>query len=216
MTRNICTKHSIASVFLKQLRDAETQKDRALFRNNLQKLGQIFAYEISRTFDYVENETETPLGTATTHEPSNEIVVLALLRAGLPVHRGILDYFPGAENGFIATQRLHHKDGSFEISIDYLQCPDLNGKTVILCDAMLATGSSMDKSIDAIHEFGTPGELHLVSIIAATDGLDYIERVWPKATIWIAAQDEELTARSYVVPGLGDAGDLAFGGKTPE
>lgn len=213
MVHNICDRHSVASVFLAQLRDVAMQTDRARFRNNMEKLGEIFAYEISKTFDYKKIETETPLGTATSYEPDEEIVLVTIIRAGLPMHQGMLNYFPGANNGIVATQRIHHKDGSFDISVDYINCPDVTGKVLIVCDPMLATGSSMDKALEEIINTGKPKALHLVSIIASSYGVAYMRRLWPRAHIWVAAEDEELTARSYIVPGLGDAGDLAFGGK---
>lgn len=213
MVHNICDQHSVASVFLAQLRDIQMQTDRARFRSNMEKLGEIFAYEISQTFDYRQIGTETPLGTATSYEPVHEVVLVTIIRAGLPMHQGMLNYFPGANNGIVATQRIHHKDGSFDISVDYINCPDVAGKVLIVCDPMLATGSSMDKALEEIIKNGKPKALHLVSIIASSYGVAYMRRVWPEAHIWVAAEDEELTARSYIVPGLGDAGDLAFGGK---
>ena len=213
MVHNICSKHSVASVFLAQMRDVQAQSDRARFRHNMQSLGEIFAYEISKTFNYTEVKTETSLGTARSHHPVEDIVLVTIMRAGLPMHQGMLNYFPGADNGIIATQRIHHKDGSFEISVDYINCPDITGKVLVVCDPMLATGSSMDKALEAIIRNGKPESLHLVAIIASSYGLAHMSRLWPDAHIWIAAEDEELTAKSYIVPGLGDAGDLAFGGK---
>jgi uracil phosphoribosyltransferase len=213
MVHNICEKHSIASKYLAHLRDIDLQKDRSAFRNITELLGGIFAYEISKTFRYDQIKTETPLGTAISHVPSDEIALLTILRAGLPLHQGMLNVLGDVANGFIAAQRIHHKDGSFNVNVEYITSPDIEGRTVILCDPMLATGSSMSKALEAIHEIGQPRKLHIVTIIAAKYGLNYIRRLWPKAQIWVAAVDEELTAKSYIVPGLGDAGDLAYGGK---
>ncbi|MDX1477407.1 MAG: uracil phosphoribosyltransferase [Saprospiraceae bacterium] len=216
MVHNICDQHSVASTLVLELRDVQLQTDRARFRRNMEKLGEIFAYEISKAFDYVAVKTETPLGTAVCYRPQDDIVLVTIVRAGLPMHQGMLNYFPDADNGVIATQRIHHKDGTFDISVDYINCPDIAGKILIVCDPMLATGSSMDKALEAIIRNGKPKQLHLVSIIASSYGLAYMRRLWPRAHIWIAAEDEELTAKSYIVPGLGDAGDLAFGGKASE
>jgi len=213
MVHNICEQHSIASKYLAHLRDIDHQKNRAAFRRNTELLGGIFAYEISKSFRYDQIKTETQLGTAVSHVPGDKIVLLTILRAGLPLHQGMLNVLGDVANGFIAAQRMHHKDGSFTVNVDYITCPDIEGCTVILCDPMLATGASMSKALEAIHSFGTPRKLHIVSIIASKYGLDYIGRLWPMAELWVAGVDEELTARSYIVPGLGDAGDLAFGGK---
>jgi len=213
MLHNICEKHSIASKYIADLRDINHQKDRSAFRRNTELLGGIFAYEISKSFRYDQIKTETPLGTAISHVPGDDIALLTILRAGLPLHQGMLRVLGDVANGFIAAQRIHHKNGSFNVSVDYITCPEIEGRTVILCDPMLATGESMSKAIEAIYDVGKPKKLHIVSIIASKYGLNYIKRLWPKAEIWVAGVDEELTARSYIVPGLGDAGDLAFGGK---
>lgn len=213
MVHNICEKHSIASKYLAHLRDIDLQKDRSAFRRNTELLGGIFAYEISKTFRYDQVKTETPLGTAISHVPGDDIALVTILRAGLPLHQGMLNVLGDVANGFIAAQRIHHKDGSFNVSVDYITCPDIEGSTVILCDPMLATGASMSKALEALYDIGKPRKLHIVSIIASRYGLNYIRRLWPKADLWVAGIDEELTARSYIVPGLGDAGDLAFGGK---
>ncbi len=213
MVYNICDKHSIASKYLASLRDVDEQSNRAAFREHLELLGSMFAYEISKTFDYRRVKTETPLGTAISHVPEDDIVLVTILRAGLPMHQGMLRILGDVDNGFIAARRLHHKDGSFEVSVDYVNCPDVDGRTLILCDPMLATGSSVTAALDAIREIGKPKHTHIVSIIASRFGVQYIKRMYPRADLWIAAEDEELTARSYIVPGLGDAGDLAYGSK---
>lgn len=213
MIHHICKDNSIAGVFLAQLRDVNQQGDRALFRENLERMGEIFAYEISKVLNYQTVQTDTPLGTATSHILADEIVIASILRAGLPLHQGFLNYFSEAENCFVAARRMHHKDGSFDVDVEYITCPEIDDKVVILCDPMIATGSSVHKATEAILNTGDPRQLHIATLIISSYGLDYIRRIYPKAHIWIAAEDEELTAKSYIVPGLGDAGDLAFGGK---
>ncbi|HLF63599.1 MAG TPA: uracil phosphoribosyltransferase [Saprospiraceae bacterium] len=214
MLHHICKDNSIAGVFLAQLRDVNQQGDRALFRRNLERMGEIFAYEISKLLTYQEIQTETPLGTAVSRVFTDEVVIASILRAGLPMHQGFLNYFSEAENCFVAARRIHHKDGSFDVDVEYITCPDIEEKVVILCDPMIATGSSVHKTMEAILKIGNPRQVHIATAIISSYGLEYIRRMYPRAHIWIAAEDEELTAKSYVVPGLGDAGDLAFGGKT--
>lgn len=182
----------------------------------MERLGNIFAYEISKHLDYKTIETETPLGITEISVPSSRIVLCTILRAGIPFHNGLLDYFDEADNAFIAAYRKNHKDGTFEISMQYITCPDLEGATLIISDPMLATGASMEKTIEALNDYGKYKELHIVSIIASSHGVKQIQRLFPKAHLWVAAEDDELTARSYIVPGLGDAGDLAYGRKMQE
>ena len=213
MVHNISEQNSVANLFLAQLRDNKIQQNRMLFRKNLTRLGQIFAYEISKTFQYKTVNIETPLGIATSFLPENKLVLATILRAGLPFHQGLLDFFDEADNAFVSTFRKHHKDGTFEVNLEYLNCPDIKDATLILSDPMLATGSSMQKAMEAILAIGKPKKVHIVSIIASNYGLNLIKRLYPKAHIWIGAEDEELTAKSYIVPGLGDSGDLAYGGK---
>jgi len=214
MVHHICKENSIAGVFLARLRDVKYQADRAVFRENLQHMGEIFAYEISKVLDYDTVETETPLGTAQSHVLADQIVVASILRAGLPMHQGILNYFPEAENCFIAARRIHHKDGSFDVAVEYATCPDIEEKVVILCDPLIATGSSVTNALENILTNGDPKQIHIATTIISSHGLEYIRRLYPGAHVWIAAEDEELTAKSYIVPGLGDAGDLAYGGKS--
>ncbi|HLO56401.1 MAG TPA: uracil phosphoribosyltransferase [Saprospiraceae bacterium] len=216
MIHNLSSKNSIANTFLAQMRDVNTQNNRLVFRKNMERLGNIFAYEISKHLEYTDQEVETPLGIAKTAIPSSKVVLCTILRAGLPLHNGMLDYFDDASNAFVAAYRKNHKDGSFEISLEYVTCPDINDATLILIDPMLATGASIEKSIDSLQEFGTYKELHIVTIIASSYGVKHIRRLYPKAHLWMAAEDDELTAKSYIVPGLGDAGDLAFGKKIQE
>jgi uracil phosphoribosyltransferase len=213
MIHHLCKDNSIAGVFLAQLRDVNQQGDRALFRENLERMGEIFAYEISKVLNYQTVQTDTPLGTANSRILADEIVIASILRAGLPLHQGFLNYFSEAENCFVAARRMHHKDGSFDVDVEYITCPEIEDKVLILCDPMIATGSSIHKAMEAILKEGDPRQVHIATLIISSYGLDYIRRMYPKAHIWIAAEDEELTAKSYIVPGLGDAGDLAFGGK---
>lgn len=206
--------NSIANVFLAELRDQEIQKDSMRFRRNLERLGEIMAYEISKTLDYKSAEVTTPLGVADTNLLADQPVVATILRAGLPVHQGILNVFDRAENAFISAYRKHHKDGSFEIKVEYLSSPSLDDKVLILCDPMLATGQSMYLTYKAMLAMGKPKHVHIVSVISSMEGLDYIKSRMPEnSTIWLGAVDDELTVKSYIVPGLGDAGDLAYGTK---
>ncbi len=216
MIHDLSKKNSIANHFLAQLRDVNIQNNRLLFRKNIERLGNIFAYEISQYFQYTRTEVETPLGTADAQMSDTHVVLCTILRAGLPLHQGLLDFLDEADNGFVAAFRKNHKDGTFEINMEYVTCPDLTDATLILTDPMLATGASIHKTLEALETYGKYKELHIVSIIASTDGMDYIKRLYPQAHIWIAAEDEELTAKSYIVPGLGDAGDLAYGKKLQE
>jgi uracil phosphoribosyltransferase len=206
---------SLFTQFLSEIRDAEIQKDSLRFRRNLERLGEIFAYEISKVLEHRERDVQTPLGVAATPVLKSQPVLATILRAGLPLHRGLLNYFDQAENTFISAYRKHHGNAdSFEVEIEYLSSPSLEGKTVILCDPMLATGSSMVLAYQALLERGVPGQVHVVVIIASSEGLDFARKHLPAETsFWIGAVDEELTPRKYIVPGLGDAGDLAYGAK---
>jgi uracil phosphoribosyltransferase len=216
MLHNISKENSIAHQFMNELREENIQKDAMRFRKNLFRLGQILAYEISKELSYKNNVVTTPLGEAEALQMSDKIVLGTILRAGIPLHQGMLDFFDNAENAFVAAYRLHHKDGTFEINEEYITCPNLDGKILILADPMLATGASFDTALTSLKEYGTPKKIHIVSAIASVPGVNHISRLYPNADIWIAALDEELTAKSYIVPGLGDAGDLAFGSKMQE
>jgi uracil phosphoribosyltransferase len=216
MLHNLSTQNSIANQFIAELRDAEIQKDRRRFRQNVTRLGEIFAYEISKTFTYKKEERETPLGIATVEIPQNDIVIACVLRAGLPLHKGLLNYFDEADNAFVAAYRRNHKDGSFEINMEYITCPNLENKTLILADAMIATGASVEAVLNEMEKHGIAEKIHVITIIGSTQGVNYIRRVFPDVDIWCGAIDEELTAKSYIVPGLGDAGDLLFGEKLQE
>jgi len=213
MIHNLSTQNSIASQFVAELRDINIQNDSLRFRRNLERLGEVLAYEISKTLEYHTIEVETPLGIAKSVKHSKEIVLATILRAGLPMHTGMHNYFDGAQNAFISAYRCHHKDGSFEIKLEYVSCPDMDNKILIICDPMLATGASMDIALKEINKIGTPFQTHIATAIASQDGIDHIRRIYPDATLWTADVDEELTAKSFIVPGLGDAGDLSFGPK---
>lgn len=207
---------SIANKFIAELRDVHIQKDKMRFRRNLERVGEVLAYEISKTLKYKEIEVETPLGISRIQLPAQNIVLATILRAGLPFHQGFLNYFDNAQNAFISAYRMHHKDGTFEINMEYISCPNLENSVLIISDAMLATGASIALSFKELLENGTPKQIHVAAAIASTNGVNHIKRLFPKSKIWLGALDEELTARSYIVPGLGDAGDLAFGTKLQE
>lgn len=216
MIHNLSSQNTIANHYLAQLRDVNVQNNRLLFRKNMERLGNIFAYEISKLLPYNQVDVETPLGIAKTNLSDSKIILCTILRAGLPLHQGLLDYFDEAGNAFVAAYRKNHKDGTFEISLEYITCPDLTDATLIISDPMLATGSSIQKTIESLEEYGQYSQLHIVSIIASSYGVKQMRRLFPKAHLWMAAEDDELTAKSYIVPGLGDAGDLAFGKKLQE
>lgn len=210
---NLSSYSSLIQQILFELRNVDIQNDRHRFRQNLRKFGQIAAYEISKNFTYKEETTDTILGEAQVKTIQDSIVVCPILRAGLPLHEGMLDMLPEAESGFISAYRKHQPDGSFEIYMGYTTCPNCEGKILIIVDPMLATGSSIQLAIDELKLYGTAKEIYLVSIIASRLGVEYVQRVHPDVKLFVGAIDEELTAKSYIVPGLGDAGDLAFGSK---
>ena len=213
MLHNLSMSPSVANRFLADLRHVGTQQNRSIFRSNMERLGEIIAYEISKTLDYELVEVETPLGISPTMLPAQRVVLGTILRAGLPFHAGMLHYFDQADNCFISAFRRHHKDGSFDIQLDYVSTPDLEGCVLILADPMLATGASINIALKELERFGTPAAVHIATVIASTAGIEAVRHRHPKAHIWAGAVDEELTAKSYIVPGLGDAGDLAFGEK---
>lgn len=213
MVVNLSEQYSLLSNWISELRDVEIQGDRMRFRRNLERIGEVAAYEISKQLPYDEKEIQTPLGTANCKLLRDQPVVATILRAGLPLHQGILNYFDKADNAFISAYRKHQRDGSFEISLDYVSCPELEGRVVIVSDPMLASGASMVKTIQFLREEGHPSEIHIVAAIACTVGIEYVLRSEPQCKVWCGAIDDELTAKGYIVPGLGDAGDLAFGTK---
>lgn len=213
MVINLSDKHSLVSNWLSELRDVDVQTDRSRFRTNLEKIAEVCAYEISKKLDYVEEEVTTPLGTSVCKVLKDQPVLATILRAGLAMHNGLLRYFDKADNAFISAYRKHNADGTFEISLDYISCPEMEDRVVIISDPMLATGASLVKTIQFIREEGNPSEMHIVCALACTVGIEYVLREEPKATIWCGDIDDELTAKGYIVPGLGDAGDLAYGVK---
>lgn len=204
---------SIANTFVAELRDESIQKDAMRFRRNLERLGEFFAYEISKTLEYQPAETQTPLGIANSQLLTQQPVLATILRAGLPLHQGLLNVFDKSESAFITAYRTNHKSGRFEIKVEYISSPDLTDKIVIMADPMLATGHSMVlccKDLIARYQIK---ELHIVSAIASKEGIRHVRANFPKAKLWIGAIDEEMTSKAYIVPGLGDAGDLAYGTK---
>ena len=213
MIINLSEEHSVLHAWVRELRDITVQQDRMRFRRNLERIGEIAAYNLSKKLDWQPYEVETPLGTYTAHRLVTQPVVCSILRAGLPLHQGVLNYFDHADSAFVAAYRKHDNDGSFHIAIEYISCGDLNGRTVILCDPMLATGASLAKTALQLQNEISSMNLHIVAAIACTEGLEYVQRELPQATIWCGDIDDELTAKGYIVPGLGDAGDLAFGEK---
>lgn len=205
---------SVYNKFLSELRDINTQKDSMRFRKNLERIGEISAYEISKKLDKKNQITTTPLGVSGTYVPLNNLVLATILRAGLPLHNGLLKYFDSAENCFISAYRKHTSKDDFEVEIQYMASPNLNDKVVLLSDPMLASGKSMVLAYKALLENGTPKKIHVVSVIGSQQGVDFISKNMPdNTTLWIGAIDPKMTSQSYIVPGLGDAGDLAFGVK---
>lgn len=215
MIHILSEKNSIFNQYIAELRDTEIQKDSMRFRRNLECMGEIMAYELSKTLEYTSKQTTTPLGIAETKHLKTEPVIATILRAGLPMHVGVLNYFDKAQNAFISAYRRYHKDNSFDIHVEYVSSPNLDDKILILCDPMIATGNSIVLSYKAILSKGTPKHVHIISAIGSKEGIDFVKQNMPTKnyTIWCGAVDEELTAHSYIVPGLGDAGDLAFGEK---
>ncbi len=217
MTLNILSRqNTVLNKFIAQIRDREIQRDPMRFRRNMERIGEIAAYEISKTLRYTPRIVETPLGQAEVAQIDDSIVLATILRAGLPFHQGFLNYFDDAQNAFVSAYRKSTKDGKFKVKVEYISCGDLEGKTLLLVDPMLATGSSLVLAYEALCERGgTPVHTHVASVIASEQGIDYVTNHMPHqtTTIWAAAVDEELTSRCYIVPGIGDAGDLAYGEK---
>ena len=213
MVVNLSREHSLVTNWIAEIRDTDIQKDRMRFRRNLERIGEIAAYEISKILPYKEVEIQTPLGVAMSKTLVEQPVLTTILRAGLPLHQGLLNYFDKADNAFVSAYRKHDKDGSFEISLEYFSSPEIEDRIVIISDPMLATGASLVKTIQYLREEGEPKHIHIVVAIACTVGIEYVRRNIPTATIWCGDIDDELTAKGYIVPGLGDAGDLAYGVK---
>lgn len=214
MIHNLSQKPSLFRTFIAELRDEVIQKDPMRFRRNLERIGEVMAYELSQKLQYEKKDIKTPLGTAEEELLSDRPVLGTILRAGLPLHQGFLNYFDRAENAFISAYRKHNKDGSFDVELEYMASPSIDGKTLILCDPMLATGRSMVLVLKALKDFGKPAKIHIATAIASKEGINYLQKHISSTTeIWVGAIDDELTAQAYIVPGLGDAGDLAFGEK---
>ncbi len=215
MVKVIGENNSVLNQFIAELRDINVQNDSMRFRRNMERIGEIFSYEISKELHYENRQVQTPLGVAEVNLPSDQLVLATILRAGLPLHQGMLNYFDKAENAFISAYRKYSKDGSFRIQFEHLSCPKVDGKVLVIIDPMLATGASMLLAYKAILERGTPKHTHIVSAIASKEGVDYMKRNLSQksVTIWLGAVDDELTVKSYIVPGLGDSGDLAYGSK---
>lgn len=206
--------NSIANTFLKELRAVDIQKDGGRFRKNMERLGEVFAYEISKTLHYQEEDVVTPLGTSKIFVPQDKIVLAAVLRAGVPLYQGMLNFFDNAESAFVAAYRgPQQQDYSYDIKMDYMATPAIDGKVLILIDPMLATGRSILTAYKSFLKLGNPKEVHLVSVIASQQGVEFVCKEMKEVNLWVGAIDQGLNAKSYIVPGLGDAGDLAFGVK---
>jgi len=212
---NFADQHSLVSQYLTEMRDTNVQTDPMRFRRNLERIGQIMAYEISKTLKYTAKETTTPLASANFPVVDEKVVLATIFRAGVPFHQGFLSYFDNAENAFVSAYRKYKEKENFDVCIEYLASPNLDGKTLILCDPMLATGASMELSYRALLTKGTPAHIHVASVIASKQAVEYIKKTFPteKTTLWMGAIDPEINSHSYIVPGLGDAGDLAYGVK---
>ncbi|MGZ5255608.1 MAG: uracil phosphoribosyltransferase [Flavitalea sp.] len=213
MVTNLSEQYSILCDWISEIRDVQQQGDRMRFRRNLERIGEMAGMEISKHLPFVEKEIQTPMGISVCKVLREQPILATILRAGLPLHQGLLNIFDKSDNAFISAYRKHHRDGSFEISLNYVSSPDLEGKIVIISDPMLATGASLVKTIQHLRDEGNPKEIHIVVAIACTVGIEYVKRNEPNVKIWCGDIDEELTAKGYIVPGLGDAGDLAYGNK---
>ena len=213
MVINLSEQHSLISNWVADLRNVDTQNDRLKFRRNLERIAEVAGYEISKQLEWENKEITTPMGTATAKVLKQQPVIATILRAGLPMHNGLLNYFDKADNAFISAYRKHSPDGTFTIALEYMASPEVHDRVVIVSDPMLATGSSLVKTIQFLREEGTFKELHIVCAIACSVGIEYVRRAEPTATIWCGDIDDEITAKGYIVPGLGDAGDLAYGVK---
>lgn len=213
---NLGGKGTLIDQYMAEIRDYQIQRDRLRFRTNLNRIGEIMAYEISKTLPFSDEDINTPLGIATVPTLKNQPVIATILRAGLPMHHGLLNFYDHAGNAFVAGYRKYDKNGQFEVKIDYVTSPNLDDKILIICDPMIATGGSIELAYKGLLEYGTPKHVHVAAAIASREGIEYIERVLPENmfTIWTGAIDDELTVKSYIVPGIGDAGDLAYGEKT--
>ena len=207
--------NSLLNQFIAEIRDANIQKDSMRFRRNIERIGEILSYEMSKFLKYKRETIDTPLGKIEMSLPNDTLVLCSVLRAGLPLHQGLLNYFDGAENAFISAYRQHKdNEDTFKVVVNYFAAPSLEGKIVVLSDPMLATGKTLENVFKALSNYGTPAQIHIISVIGSQKGIEHVEEIFPDNThLWIAAIDPELNARGYILPGLGDAGDLAFGQK---
>ncbi|MCB0335541.1 MAG: uracil phosphoribosyltransferase [Bdellovibrionales bacterium] len=213
MLHDLSLQPSLVGPLVAELRDVVIQKSRERFRENLERLGEIVGYEISKVLEYQEELVTTPLGVSKCFVLSEQPVIGTILRAGLPLYNGLLRSFPDADNAFVSAYRKHAEDGSFSIKLEYASCPSLEGRVLVLADPMLATAASMVSTIHELYAYGTPSSVHVVSVLASKQGIGCLQQAFPDAHIWTTAVDPELDSRGYIVPGLGDAGDLAFGEK---
>ena len=211
MVIHLSEKHSLLTNWVSELRDVDVQKDRMRFRRNLERIGEVMAYEISKGMDSVTLDVQTPLGISKSKVLAEQPVLVTILRAGVPLHQGLLNYFDKADNGFVSAYRKHKKDGSFDIHVEYVSTPSFENRVLIISDPMLATGASLVKTIQYLKMIGTPKKIHVVTAIASVEGIETLTRQVPDITLWCGDIDDEITAKGYIVPGLGDAGDLAFG-----
>lgn len=211
---NIGAKNSLLNKFVSEIRDESVQQDSLRFRRNIERIGEVLGYELSKVLSYSSSEVKTPLGNKSINLPTEDIVLCSILRAGLPLHNGLLNYYDKAENAFVSAYRKHINEKEFEIKIEYLATPDLHGKTLLLADPMLATGRSLVDTYKALLKKGVPKEIHIICVIGSEIGIEYIKKHFPENTkLWIAAIDEKLNDKGYIIPGLGDAGDLSYGSK---
>ncbi|MDE7025292.1 MAG: uracil phosphoribosyltransferase [Paramuribaculum sp.] len=209
---NFDNKPTLVSQYMAELRNINVQGDMLRFRRNLERIGEIMAYEISKTLSYKTEDITTPLDTATCHVLDEKLVLGTIFRAGVPFHQGFLNYFDHAQNAFVSAYRKYKEKENFDVFIEYLASPNLDGKTLILADPMLATGASMELSYRALLTKGTPAKIHVASVIASQTAIDYVKKTFPdNTTVWVGAVDDTINSHSYIVPGLGDAGDLAYG-----
>ncbi|UOQ73879.1 uracil phosphoribosyltransferase [Hymenobacter cellulosilyticus] len=210
--RIVCAEPSIANHFLAELRDVDVQRDSLRFRRNLQRLGEIIAYRISSQLSYTEKVVQTPLASSSSKQLRDFPVLATVLRAGLPFHQGFLNYFDQSPSAFAAAYRIEGTS-QVRVQVDYLSAPNLDERVLILADPMLASGKSLVQTYRAMLRFGQPRQVHIAAVIASPEGVDYVTREIPEATLWVAAVDDHLNEHAYIVPGLGDAGDLSYGSK---
>ena len=213
IVHDFSNENSILNQFISEIRDVVIQKDEMRFRRNIERIGEVLSYELSKTLNYNTETIKTPFGNKTISVTRDKLVLCSVLRAGLPLHQGLLNYFDKAENAFISAYR-HHRDNqdAFEVIVKYLAAPALNGKTLVITDPMLATGKTLENVFKALKNYGEPKRIHIVSVIGSKSGVDYVTSIFPEDThLWIATIDEKLSHKGYIIPGLGDAGDLSFG-----